>query len=97
MSHLIAKIKAIPVVLTDKNGEKLNLGDTVTMTRSCGRAWKDRELVLVFNVPQHRFGFEYQSNIDKSEHFIDDFITKYPSCAIYLTPKNCSHMIKKEI
>lgn len=76
-----------PLLFTDKNGNRLQLGDKV---KSTGK-FKNYELVFVFCIPQHRYGFlaDYEHYLENMpERIIQPFVIDTPNLHFYYTPSN---------
>lgn len=79
---------------TDKNGAPIKLGDIVEVTKG---KHKNAEMIFLFCVPQHRFGFAYKKRYDNMVEtntvngfgfnmFPEEFVTMDADLSMYYTP-----------
>lgn len=89
----------------DQNGDTLNLGDIVNVTK--GRFAGDAKWIFVFCIPQHRFGFVTKDSYDRRKKANDNgeyapinvvpepFVLDYPHLNFYWTPKSSTTILKR--
>lgn len=94
-----------PLHFTDKNGNHIQLGDTVNATRKRGSGKEVIPHVFVFCIPQHRFGFirkeEYDWMVETqaADDFgrtviLEPYILDWSNLDFYYTPISRKTIVK---